>query len=209
MDPSGAVPILPQSDDQSLPALFARDVALLAHHSPVFELLSVSGETFVLGQKLATQDRYHEAFEKLKGWAASGSALPALQATSRLFIMALQQDRVGLIYEDWALTLAGLVLWACVMWPQQHKIQGRVSPLPPHGIAELTKRAVNVASGQPEQVWLEGRAMSWGSARACLAFVRQRLDGRIGWLVQDACGVLGKLIDGRVVDDMHSEGEAA
>lgn len=209
VDPTGSSPAAPQPDSQTPASLFAVDAATLALSSPVLELLAVSGETFVLGQKLATQDQYHEAFEELKNWAASERSLPALQAAARLFTMALQQERIGLIYEDWALMLAGLVLWACVMWPQQQKIQGRVSPLPPHGIAELTKRAVNVASGQPEQAWLEGRAMSWGSARACLAFVRQRVDGRIGWLVQDACGVLGKLIDGRVIDDVHEEEEAA
>ena len=209
MDPVGSSPMVPQTLDQTPRSVFTLDAAFLAINTPVYDLLAVSGETFVLGQKLATQDQYQQAYEKLKDWTASEQAILALQSASRLFTMALQQDRVGLIYEDWTLTLAGLVYWACIMWPQQHKVQGRVSPLPPHGITELTQRAVNAASEQSEQVWQEGKAMTWPGARACLAYVRQRIDGRIGWLVQDACGVLGKLIDGRVIDDVHSDESSA
>ena len=209
MDSSGTTPIAPPSMSQTPVSLFSIDAAYLAVNSPVKELLAVSGETFVLGQKLSSRAQYHEVFENLHNWVSSEQSLPVLQSACRLFSIALQQDRVGLIYEDWALTLAALVFWACIMWPQQQKIQGRVSPLPPHGAVELAGKALAMANGQSEQAWQEGRAMSWGGARACLAFVRQRIDGRIGWLVQDACSVLGKLIDGRVIDDMSSSEEDA
>ena len=61
----------------------------------------------------------------------------------------------------------------------------------------------------PEQAWMEGRAISPPAARVCLGYVRQRLEGRIGWLVQDASGVLEKLIEGRVIEDLLSSDEEA
>ena len=200
-DPSNTRQMFPPSAVPSPASVFAVESACLAIHTPVQHLLAVSGETFVLGQKLTTRDQFHEAYGELQAWLTSGRAVPAIQSALRLFSMSLHGERIGLIYEDWVVTLAALVFWACTMWPQQGHTQGQLSQLPTHGMTELVTKIIGTAMQQPEQAWREGQGIGWNSARACLAYARQRIDGRIGWLAQDASGVLGKLIEGRVVDD--------
>ena len=204
MDPTGCSSISLQPSANTAASHFAVEAASLAMNTPISNLLSISGETFVLGQKLATSDQYHEAYGELQKWVNSDSAVPAVQSAIRLFSMALQQGRMGLIYEDWVIILAALVFWACAMWPQQSKIQSHLSPFPPHIVADLTKNALAAANEQPGS-----RGMNWGSARACLAYAKQRIEGRIGWLVQDSSGTLSKLIDGRVVDDISGSESGA
>lgn len=49
--------------------------------------------------------------------------------------------------------------------------------------------------------WAGGNTnIDWRGARDCLAWVKDRIEGRMGWLNQDAVGVLRKLYNGRVID---------
>ncbi|KAL9083302.1 MAG: hypothetical protein Q9159_005865 [Coniocarpon cinnabarinum] len=203
LDPAGSSTLSLQPSMHGAASRFTVEATTLAVNTPITNLLSVSGETFVLGQKLASSDQYHDACQELHSWVSSENAVPAVQAAIRLYSIALQGGRVGLIYEDWVLILAALVFWACAMWPDQNKIQSRPSPLPAHVVTDLTKKAIANASEQQG-----ARGMSWGSARACLAYAKQQIEGRLGWLIQDSSGVLSKLVDGRAVDDISSSSES-
>lgn len=183
---------------------FNEAAAQLACSAPVQELLSVSGETFALGQKLATEEQFEAAVQETRAWASSSStAQPAIDAARRMLKTALSATqnggRVGLLHEDWALTLAALVLWATCMWPAQYSPGAMAAAASPADHAEEKARAA---------LWAAS-ALEYLGARACLAYVRRRMDGRLGWLVQDGCGTLGKLVEGRVIDTAANLAAAA
>ena len=181
---------LAQSIEQTPRCLFSYHAALLAAHAPVSELLAVSGESFILGEKLPTRDLFQQAIHDLRRWTADGSAAPALQHALQVLKIAMQNGRCGLIHEDWALTLAVLVCWACAIWPAQGEVQAALSRE-----GQETSHAVSGSS------WAGGNTtIDWRGARACLAWVKDRIEGRMGWLNQDAGGILRKLYNGRLVD---------
>ena len=193
-----------QSLEHTPRCLFSYHAALLAAHTPVRDLLAVSGESFVFGEKLATRDQFSQAIDDLRAWIADQRALPALQHAVQLLHASMQNGRCGLIHEDWALTIAALVCWACIMWPAQKEVIARMpSPLPP--VNEADGRAVKAISGakawsEGETPWQQECPIDWWGARACVAWAKSRMEGRIGWLVQDGVGVLRKLEEGRQID---------
>lgn len=188
-------PELAQSIEQTPRCLFSFHAALLAVHAPIFELLAVSGESFVLGQKLPTHHSFQEATQVLQSWISDGSSAVALQHALQILriSMTMQRGRCGLIHEDWSLTMAALVCWACAIWPAQREVQA--SLLREHQESPSAMREMNRLS------WAGGNTnIDWRGARDCLAWVKDRIQGRMGWLNQDAAGTLKKLHNGRVID---------
>lgn len=183
----------PQAPVQTRQAMFSSAATQLAINTPVHDLLAVSGETFVLGQKLATQEQFDHAVCDLRSWATNGSSATAVHHAKALYKLAFEHGRIGLLHEDWALTLAALVFWATAMFPQRSEMAGLARSIPVHGAQQLARNAVNV------------HTMDYVGARACLAYARDRMQGRLGWLTQDASGMLGKLVEGRIIDPLEHE----
>lgn len=196
-DGDAPTPDIVGSIEQSPRCIFSWHAALLAANTPVHDLLAVSGESFLLGHKLPTSDMFQQAVGDLRSWVADGRAEAALQHALQILKMAMQNGRFGLMHEDWSLALAALVCWACALWPMQREAQARlaVDTRREQQAALAAQNAMQhtAAGGVHEQI-------DWRGARACLAWVKDRIERRIGWLNQDAAGTLSKLLDGRQIE---------
>ena len=78
------------------------------------------------------------------------------------------------------------------MWPVQEETI-EASTLPMHNVDAQMMRFAYSANEDATQ-------LDWTGARASLAWVRKRIQGRLGGMLEDAVGVLGKLLDGRVIE---------
>ena len=183
------------SIQQTPQMLYYSHAALLTTCTPIRDLLAVSGETFVLGEKLATRDQFVQAIADLRSWVASENAAQAMVHARHLLRIAFENRRTGLMIEDWALYLAALVCWACRMWPVQEAMHDAFATEPfVRDVDDAMRRAVAVDFNIP---------MEWKSARVCLAWTRRHVTGKLGGLLEDAVGVVGKLVDGRTIDVEH------
>ncbi|KAI9718654.1 MAG: hypothetical protein M1828_006662 [Chrysothrix sp. TS-e1954] len=169
--------------------------ALLTTYTPVRDLLAVSGETFVMGEKLATRDQYVQAISDLRSWVGSDRASQALVHARHVLRIAVASGRIGLLHEDWTLYLATLVCWACRMWPVQEAMHDVVSAEPViHRDVDSQMKCITAVDD------IVNSPLDWQSARTCLEWTRRRMIGRLGGLLEDATGVLGKLVEGRCID---------
>ena len=180
---------------QTPQAMIYSHAALLTAFTPIRDLLAVSGETFVLGEKLATRDQYVQAISDLRSWAGSDRASQAMIHARHVLRIAASHGRLGLLQEDWAIYLATLVCWACRMWPVQDAMHDAVNAKPIiQGDVDAQMRSITAVATFTDA------SLDWQSARLCLEWTRRRLIGRLGGLLEDATGVLGKLVEGRCID---------
>lgn len=185
-----------QTIDQSPVSLFLYHAAMFVACTPVYELLAVSGETFVLGGKLPTREQHLQAIKGLKAWVTSDAASQALVHAIWLLMHSLREGRHGLVHEHWALYLAALVFWACKVWPVQDR-RGLEGPTRPVDAAS-NKSAMDALFAS---AWTPGMSLDCSSKRACLLWVREQCLNRPGGLIEDAVEVLGKLADGRIISN--------
>ena len=180
--------------------LFAYHASVLAANTPVHDLLAVSGESFVLGEKLATRDQFSQCLSELHAWNTEGTrAETALYHATELLKLSLHSGGCGLMNEDWSLVLASLVCWARIMWPAQKEMAEQVPQM--LEVKDVEAQAVTALTSTTKSwsQWQDARPMDWNGARVCLMWARQRIEGHIGWLVQDGVGILQKLVNGRVI----------
>lgn len=104
--------------EQSPRVKLAYHTSMLCRNTPVRELLAVSGETWVLSEKLSNNNEYLAAQIETRTWA-NGTADSDAQIQSAvnhaLQILDIVQGlsgKTGLLFEEWAIYLASLVLWA-------------------------------------------------------------------------------------------------
>ncbi|KAK5144583.1 hypothetical protein LTR04_001517, partial [Oleoguttula sp. CCFEE 6159] len=102
-------------------------LAMLCQSTPIRELLAVTGETWIVGGRLNTEDQYVQAKVDLRAWASKhndftssmhadydASIDRAINHSLKILKVALKrpEEPTGLLFEDWAVYLAVLVLWA-------------------------------------------------------------------------------------------------
>ncbi|EME46246.1 hypothetical protein DOTSEDRAFT_22343 [Dothistroma septosporum NZE10] len=127
-------PITPAAGYTPLTRL-AYHTFMLCNNTPIRDLLAVAGESWVLAEKLRTQAEYTAAQIETRQWAARpfGHGLhqpPVQDALHHAFsILAVHQDtaKTGLLFQEWAIFLAALVIWARVYAVKTEKDQPRLS----------------------------------------------------------------------------------
>ena len=112
--------------DQSPRIKMAHHTLMLCKYTPMRDLLGVAGESWVMAEKLSTQTEYTAAQMATRHWAkgvrdsATEFNLEASQISvssaikHALKILELHSDhpKTGLLYEEWAMYLASITLWA-------------------------------------------------------------------------------------------------
>ena len=112
--------------NQSPKIKMAHHTFMLCRYAPVRDLLGVAGESWVMAEKLSTQTEYTAAQMATRHWAkgmrdsATEFNLEASQISissaikHALKILELHSDhpKTGLLYEEWAMYLASITLWA-------------------------------------------------------------------------------------------------
>ncbi|KAI6843075.1 hypothetical protein KC340_g1933 [Hortaea werneckii] len=93
---------------------------MLCSYTPVQSLLTVAGESWFVGRELGSHGDYSKAQAEVHGWAKAtaprhGEPTAIDQASFHArTILAIHRayPRTGLLYQEWALFLSALVLWA-------------------------------------------------------------------------------------------------
>ncbi|KAK3070889.1 hypothetical protein LTR53_009634, partial [Teratosphaeriaceae sp. CCFEE 6253] len=125
-DPSAVLYAIEQSPRMRL----AYHTLMLCRHTPVYDLLAVAGESWVLAEKLGSQDQYIGAQLSARDWATgppaasvqlddedgeAGLGSPvqcALYHALRILDIHLKHPKTGLLFQEWAIYLAAVVIWA-------------------------------------------------------------------------------------------------
>ncbi|KAK5009313.1 hypothetical protein LTR28_001644 [Elasticomyces elasticus] len=196
----------------------AYHVSMLTRNTPVRDLLAVSGESWVMAEKLTSSDLYIQSQIAVRSWAGQTtgmaySASPRMPspneiAVNRAVYHALEILRLfsdpnvamtGLLFDEWSIHLASLVLWArSYATSTNDQSPRRVSvsipqpsePRMPH--LDQAMGAILFATHE-DSAWMSDKSTS-----VVLQWTKQRLE-RVGpphncGVTNGALDVLGKLV---------------
>ncbi|QSZ31618.1 hypothetical protein DSL72_001185 [Monilinia vaccinii-corymbosi] len=103
---------------------------LALYHTPLRELLAVSGDTWVFSQKMTDKTHFREAQSRLKAWSSSLAAATATHHACRILLSEFSTPNASSSVHNrslpsldlshyWSLNVAALICWAF-----GHRIQG-------------------------------------------------------------------------------------
>jgi hypothetical protein len=179
----------------------------LAHFVPLRALLAVAGETWIIGEKLATNDQFQILRAELRAWTSRNvdsdrqsheRSSPAIDAALRILQLEMEKPSSApltpTLIEQWAVYLAALMLWACV-YSIQHS-----APNP--GILASQREQETRDPRMPVAAVVaaveQGRWDDVVAGRGVMEvtnWVRGRLNGSSNGLIVEAVLVLGKLVE--------------
>ncbi|KAI9692171.1 MAG: hypothetical protein M1822_006401 [Bathelium mastoideum] len=173
---------------------------LLSHYTPLRPLLAVAGETWVMGEKLATNDEYQSLRAQLRAWTTEQGHTDSAAINTALRILRLELNRppaeaqTFTLIEQWAIYLAALVLWATGYTIQHPKRDPGI--LPSHKEPTLGEVRIPVHStlnAIEQGKWKE--VVKGNGVMEALKDVRIKINGSSNGLLVEAVLVLGKLVD--------------
>ena len=99
---------------------------MLCKHTPIRNLLAVAGESWVMAEKLSSPAKFSEAQNKARQWASGFADLNmdltmdaeqapvngALKHALKILELNRNHPRTGLLFQEWAVYLASVVVWA-------------------------------------------------------------------------------------------------
>ncbi|KAL1582813.1 hypothetical protein WHR41_08675 [Cladosporium halotolerans] len=179
-----APPSHPQTSNPSL--ALTTHLLSLATLVPVRALLATAGESWALAEKLPSRAAYAAAQASLRSWATSPtSSGRALLHAAEILHFHRNHLRTGLLWHEWSVYLAALVVWACAYVGGEaggDPEQDMVAEQEVDGVVRRLREGVVPTMGEAGRVvlWVKGRVEKMGVARVC---------GVVG----DAVGVLGRL----------------
>ncbi|KAK1075688.1 hypothetical protein LTR74_000096 [Friedmanniomyces endolithicus] len=169
---------------------------MLCRHTPIRDLLAVAGESWVLGEKLSSQAQHISAQLSARDWAMGPATThstlefadnddddeqqPAESAVQRAIHHALRileihhkHPKTGLLFQEWSLYLAAIVLWARAyitdhpsrnpqlslepMRPSPHDLELSLLALISAGSAPATAVVVTRAAAQNVVLWAKAQ----------------------------------------------------
>nr|POF01088.1 hypothetical protein CFP56_21036 [Quercus suber] len=112
--------------EQSARTKIAYHASMLCRNSPVRQLLAVAGESWIIAEKLDSEAEFTVAQREAKRWAegkvpalASAHLAGSQAAIERALYHAMEilrlhmaHPKTGLLYQEWSLYLASIVIWA-------------------------------------------------------------------------------------------------
>ena len=170
---------------------------VLSHHTPLRALLAVAGETWVMGEKVATNDEYQKLRAILRIWTAEkGVRENSAAICTALRILRLEcnsEARNAKLIEQWAIYLAALVLWATAYTVQRPRLKAPFLPTQKGSASGDAQMPVQATFSAIEQGnWKE--VVAGNGVMGVLNWVRGKINGSTNGLVVEAVLVLGKLV---------------
>lgn len=181
---------------------------MLCKNAQIRDLLAVAGESWVMAEKLGTQAEHTAAQIETREWAskafaedipAYGFEVPVQRALSHAFsILAIHQQhpRTGVLFQEWAVYLAAVVIWARVYVSRVDGRHPRLSipnasePRPSEGELNHTAAILIERAATP--------LMGWNEARTILLWAKSKIEKydvpHTCGLTSGALDVLGKLV---------------
>ncbi|KAI9888199.1 MAG: hypothetical protein M1820_010243 [Bogoriella megaspora] len=178
-------------------------VTVLASKIPLRAILAVAGETWIMGEKVSTVEEYQTLRTELRFWADKDNREPAI--TTALAILRRELNRSttegrsadATLVEQWAIYLAGLVVWAAgytALYPTSSLSSGVLrSQKGGDGRGNGGQMPVAAALSAIERDKWDIVAKSDGVV-GVLSWVRGKINGSANGLVVEAVLVLGKLV---------------
>ena len=174
---------------------------VLAHYTPLRALLAVAGETWVMGEKISTNDEYQALRGSLRAWTIEqGLSRNSMAINTALQILRLEfnrptaEARNSTLIEQWAIHLAALVIWATAYTIQYPKRDPNI--LPSHQntlIGEAQVPLHSVLNAVEQGKWKD--VVAGNGVMEVLKSVRITINGSTNGLLVEALLVLGKLVD--------------
>ncbi|KAF2169137.1 hypothetical protein M409DRAFT_20364 [Zasmidium cellare ATCC 36951] len=181
---------------------------MLCKNAQIRDLLAVAGESWVMAEKLSTQAEHTAAQIEIRDWAsksfaedipAFGFEVPVQRALSHAFsILAIHQQhpRTGVLFQEWAVYLAAVVIWARVY---VSRVDGRHPRL---SIPNATEPRPSPSELNQSAAALIQRAatplMGWNESRTILLWAKMKIEKydvpHTCGLTSGALDVLGKLV---------------
>jgi hypothetical protein len=196
--------------EQSPRIKMAYHTFLLCRNAPIRELLAVAGESWVMAEKLSNQAEFTAAQMEARHWAKGvpdsavefdieAGRVPvstAVRHALKILELHLNHPKTGLLFQEWAVYLASLVLWARAYVTANELEQGsRLS------VAKTTERRPSLHDLDQELPGLLATAVNGDinieQAKTILLWTRARIETvdiphNCG-LTNGALDVLGKL----------------
>ncbi|KAI9831679.1 MAG: hypothetical protein M1819_004745 [Sarea resinae] len=189
----------------SASALLSYDAFLLVRYVPIRDLLAVSGESWILGRKLSLESEFEHAKRRLRVWVDGDTAKRAVSCAVHILNIAFTRrpHRTGLLHEQWILYLAALVCWSynfssSAMQPSSSNLALSTLGPPLNDYEQNTQRYLTAFdTGSWKDI---GHVSDQTYIDSLLQWVRSETSApALSGLLNEASGVLAKLIDGRSV----------
>ncbi|OQN97138.1 hypothetical protein B0A48_17235 [Cryoendolithus antarcticus] len=175
---------------------------MLCQHAHVRDLLAVAGESWVMAEKMGSQAEYTASQIDTRQWAmdASHESSPVSSAlTHALEILRIHQanPKTGLLFQEWAIYLASVVIWARAYVGDESSRRLRLSipsPTEPRASAQELEQAItNFISNGP------AANITWQLAKSVLLWTKGKIEEldvppNTCGLTNGALDVLGKLV---------------
>lgn len=187
--------------DHSSRARLAYHTTMLCKHAPIRDLLAVAGESWVMAEKMRSQADYSAAQLSVRTWACdfeSKSTGAHFALCHALSIIKIHQScsRTSLLFHDWALHLASIVVWTrayTAIEPRRRPRLSIPSPSEPkvssHELERTVRRVLDAGADA---------AIEWRDAKSILQWSKAKLEqanaDRPCGLTSGALDVLGKLV---------------
>lgn len=200
---------------QSAQIKVAYHSVMLCKHTPIRDLLAVAGESWVMAEKLRTQADYAASQLEARNWANAADYLSDFNAVGleaeqqpmvqiavrhalRVIELHMSHPKTGLLFEEWSLYLAAVVIWAHSHVPQDTRSVQRPrlsvpNPSPPNLSTHEIEQTVTTVVSNARQLMPDReearRILLWAKA----AIEKVDLPHNCG-LTNGALDVLGKLV---------------
>lgn len=167
---------------------------LLATMTPIHTLLIVSSGSWLFNTKVTDRSVWDAAKIDLRTWLTTDEAARSVWHANQLLRLALREESLHFLQEQWCMYLAALICWAYgfVAYPL-----GPSRPIPDAITAEVAKaQAWEYLSAMDVEGWqvVPQVSIRW-QTRGVLECVRGRIGGPLGGLLNQAEDVLTQLVE--------------
>ena len=177
--------------EQSARTKLIYHTAMMCKNTPhLRDLLAVAGESWVMGEKLSTETLFFASQVEVRKWVSGGygnSQMIQEAVSHALEILAIHQQtpKTGLLYQEWAVYLAAVVIWARAYVCFDERIVGSALTT-----TQLESSVSKIAKGHG--------SVSYAEAHNILLWTQTKLQQvdvpHTCGLVSGALDVLGKLV---------------
>ncbi|QIW99913.1 hypothetical protein AMS68_005431 [Peltaster fructicola] len=182
--------------DQSPRTLLAYHMFMLSKNTPIRDLLAVAGESWVMAEKITSQSVYSAAQLEASTWARDNSAgsnkTNALYHALQILNIHRGSTTPGVLYRDWAVYMATLVIWITAYVTQEAGNRQRLNNSATISQNDMDKAVDSMITAGPLT------SISWTNASLILLWTRSKLQQLNAphncGLTSGCLDVLGKLI---------------
>ncbi|KAK3651547.1 hypothetical protein LTR56_005689 [Elasticomyces elasticus] len=168
---------------------------MLCRHTPIRDLLAVAGESWVLGEKLASQAQYVGAQLSARDWARGSVDMEcpvqsAVHNALRILEIHLKHPKTGSLYQEWSVYLATIVIWARAYVTDSEPKRGSHSVDRPSAWELEQSVIATIAAGSNTSIERD-------AAKNVLLWTKSKIEQNVphnSGLMNTALDVLGKLV---------------